>query len=350
MSDDFAYINARVRAMRSRLIPVESLEALEDQEGLESVIDFLNSTESYSDFMAEAQSRYSGVRAVEAALGSELEYTYQKVLSLTEGRPRDLLLAFMRSWDIRNLKAIVRGIARNADIAEIRSALLPAGELDRFALESLARERRLEDVIDVIVSWGEELAEAISEAFEDYRHDHDLACLELRMDRHYYESSLSVAEGRGYSSSSVADLLRLQIDLVNIVSTLKRLEAGDSNGAGGTLVSGGHLPEKFFGKLKEAQSTDYALQLLESTPYRSVVEKASFAFSQSPNLSALEGQFDRLLFARGIQMFRDDPLSISVSLGYLWMKMAETVNLRTIARGKAFGMPWESIRERMLLV
>ena len=350
MSDDFAYINARVRAMKSRLLPFEALESLEDQKGLDPVISFLSSAPSYSEFMSEALARFSGIRAIEAALGSELEYTYQKVLSLAEGKPRKLLLAFMRGWDVRNLKAIVRGIARNAELADIRSALLPAGELGRFALETLARESRLEDVVDVVVSWGEEPAETIRDAFEQYKHDGDLARLEMKMDEHYFESSLDAARGYGYNTRRVTELIRLQIDLVNIMATLKTIEASESNGGNGLLVSGGNLPAKFFAKLKDVESPDYALELLESTPYRSMVEPAMLAFSQSPHLSTLEGQFDRLLFSKGIHMFREDPLSISVSVGYLWMKMAETTNIRTISRGKAFDMPWTSIREGMLVV
>jgi V/A-type H+-transporting ATPase subunit C len=350
MSDDFAYINARVRAMRSRLLPAESLEALDDAVGVEPVISLLMSTPSYSEFMSEALARYAGVRAVEAALASELEYTYQRVLSLTDGRPRELLLAFLRSWDARNLKTIVRGIARGTELGEIRSALLPAGELGRFTLESLARERRIEDVIALMATWGEGPAESMIEAFEEYRHDRNLARLEQRMDQYYYESSSKLAEGRGHNANRVSELLRLQIDLVNITTALKTLEEPRSDAHEGAFISGGNLPEKFFAKLKETQSTDFALQLLESTPYRSVIDSASFAFSQSQTISTLETHFDRFLFARGIEMFREDPLSISVVLGYLWMRMAETINLRTIARGKAFSMPWESIKERMIIV
>jgi len=45
-----------------------------------------------------------------------------------------------------------------------------------------------------------------------------------------------------------------------------------------------------------------------------------------------------------------DNLAVSVPLGFLWRKYAEAANLRILARGKAYHMPSNAMKELLILV
>src|SRR3972149_5969468 len=64
---DFPYINARVRAMRSRLLPSARLEELLGTPTMEAFLQGLATTPYASD-LQEALVRYQGLRAVDEAL------------------------------------------------------------------------------------------------------------------------------------------------------------------------------------------------------------------------------------------------------------------------------------------
>jgi len=57
-----------------------------------------------------------------------------------------------------------------------------------------------------------------------------------------------------------------------------------------------------------------------------------------------------VVIGRGIELFRGDPLSAAVPLGFIWRKVNEYENLRMILRGKHYQVPPNRIREALVLV
>ncbi|MGQ0572495.1 MAG: V-type ATPase subunit, partial [Armatimonadota bacterium] len=105
---DFPYINARVRAMRSRLLSAAQLEDLLATPTLAAFLQALAST-PYGGDLQEALVRYEGLRAVDEALTRNFQHATQKILKFADGRPRELIEVVLLRWDLENLRAIVRG-------------------------------------------------------------------------------------------------------------------------------------------------------------------------------------------------------------------------------------------------
>ena len=49
-------------------------------------------------------------------------------------------------------------------------------------------------------------------------------------------------------------------------------------------------------------------------------------------------------------MFRGDPLSFTIVIGYLWAKLNEVTNIRVIARCREAGMPDELMESEIFYV
>ena len=130
---DFPYINARVRAMKSRLLDPGRMEELLAVPTLDAFIQALNNT-PYGHDLQEALSRYATLQAVDVALARNFYNTTTKVLSFADGKPRALIEVVLMRWDLINLRIILRGKHSGVHQDDIASSLIPAGSLGEAAL------------------------------------------------------------------------------------------------------------------------------------------------------------------------------------------------------------------------
>ena len=87
-----------------------------------------------------------------------------------------------------------------------------------------------------------------------------------------------------------------------------------------------------------------------NTSYGEVLNQAGERFSGTEVVPAVERIMEQYMIQRGAAMFGKNPLSIASVIGYLWLKLCETVNLRIICRGKVAHMPEPLIREELIFV
>jgi vacuolar-type H+-ATPase subunit C/Vma6 len=89
---------------------------------------------------------------------------------------------------------------------------------------------------------------------------------------------------------------------------------------------------------------------LEGTYFLEAVERGILAFGETRNLAVMERFLENVVIKAGAKLFRRDPLSIAVPLGFIWRQYNEFLNLRILVRGKHYQMPANAIREELLFV
>jgi V/A-type H+-transporting ATPase subunit C len=67
-------------------------------------------------------------------------------------------------------------------------------------------------------------------------------------------------------------------------------------------------------------------------------------------ISAYQHLLDEYLIKQAVRLYRGDPLSVTVIIGYLWAKYTEVMNLRIIARCKNALIPPEDMEAEMVYV
>ena len=137
---DWGYINARMRGMKSRLLDRHALDTLILQPDLDALIGELEKT-PYRDDLIGAKGKYAGIPAIEDALRTNVVRTFQKVLDFAKKEEADRYIRiFLHRWDVHNIKTILRGKNIHATNDEIKSCIVPAGELDEMTLTELIRQ------------------------------------------------------------------------------------------------------------------------------------------------------------------------------------------------------------------
>ncbi|MDR5708563.1 MAG: V-type ATPase subunit [Armatimonadota bacterium] len=342
MPEDFGYINARVKGMRSRLLPPGRLEELLGLADLESFIHALGNT-PYGPELQEALTRYQGLRAVDEALMRAFQKTAQKILGFSEGKARALIRVFLVQWDLHNLRTILRAKHSGHPLEATEQNLIPAGELTEVRLRELLAQPDLAALAGTLATWEHPLAEALLAAIRQYESTQDLLSLELSLDRGYFEWALRVARGMGHNETLVRDVVRMQIDFTNVKTAFKLQQLADLSR---------EERERFFLPGGSVVSRDVFLNLADPTTAEFGLRELRGRGIHPEGQTA--GEVERFLeeesTRRMAMLYLGDPLGIDVVIGFLTMLSSEIRNLRLIARSKALGIPRDLVRREMALV
>jgi len=362
MSSDYGYINARVRAMKSRLLSRETLYELLAARDLTAFADTLGSTD-FSKDLGEAFSRAPrpapdlsgpalglsgppgplGLSAVEEGLRRNLCRTSAKLLTFADGRAGELLGVILERWDLENIKAVLRGKHTRLSKSDILSGVVPAGRLDEARISELAEAEDAKAVADMLATWRSPFARPLTKALSAYAQDNSLANLELALDRFYVSAGLETVKKGDRNAVLIRGILKGQIDVLNLGTALRlRGKALEEGPLVSYWVPGGErILERHFLALARAESFIQALAL--TPPSLHLLEKP-----------VDEAAFERALFRafalRCARLYRGDPLAIDIPVGYLGMKTLEVTNLRLIARGKAYGLSQAEMEKELLLL
>lgn len=362
--DDYGYLNARVRSMNRDLFKSEFFQELLNQPELGNLVETLQGTTLYGEDISVALAESSGLNAIEKALRHNLSRTFSKILRMTSGEPRSLTCILLNRWDIFNIKTILRGKKVGRSKEEIVAAFVPVGELDEPKLAELANQPDIKTVVDMLVTWGFHFATLIAKALPEFMEKGDILGLERAIDNLYFEWALKETKGEGENKHIMKSLIVEHIDFANIINTLKLLSEKISVGTevkpllqstpGGPreamFISGGSLEYSFLLALSKCATLEEALGTLGNSKFSSIMEKAISAYTKTRKLSTIERFLEAFTSEKWSHLYKKDPLSISIILGFLGRKLNEFMNLRIIARGKAHAVPVNIIKGDLVFV
>lgn len=328
--------------MRSRLLDPGRMEELLALPSLDAFIQSLANS-PYSREMQEALTRYTGLRAVDAALGQNFYRTTTKILGFADGKPKTLIGLVLMRWDLANVRVLLRGKHFGHPDDQILENLMPAGSLSEAALKELAAAKDVTGVVGGLAGQDHPFAPALAEALKAYQESKDPFHLELALDRFYGTDGLKRAPGRGHNEQVVRELLQTEIDATNVKTALKLQQAGALGTEdklrffvpGGRVVTADH-----FLALSDAASAERGIK---------AVRVAGFPIKTlHENPIVFERELDATMNAAQTALYLGDPLGIDIVIAYLAMKYNEVVNLRLIARSKALGIPRDRVRKEMV--
>jgi V/A-type H+/Na+-transporting ATPase subunit C len=345
------YVNARVHGMSSRLITTHGFERLIAQPTLDGIITELEKT-PYHDEIVEARILHAGISCIEYALRKNLMKTYRKILALVEGeKSARYIIIFLKKWDVQNIKTILRGKNIQTPNEEISGCLIPAGTMDEATLIELIKQPDVRAVVDLMATWDIEYAVPLTRHIGEFFEHNEIGRLEYALDQYYFESSLKQLLGKRHEDRVVRDLIGTEIDIRNIKTALMMVrDSVSADEATPFLLDGGkEISHEMIYDLIRTKKISDALRLLEPTSYRFLLSIPEVDVSKG-KISVLEKELDRFLIRNGIAMFRGDPLSFTIVIGYLWAKLNEITNIRVIARCREAGMPDELMESEIFHV
>ena len=351
---EYDYLNARVRGMSTTLLTRDFYE----QALVATADNVLVDTLLASPYGAElqealaAQGAQSGAMAVETAITRNARQAFARLLSICAPGPRRLIAIQLNRWDVANILALLRGRLSGAEPAEVIASILPIGELDEVQLGELAAETDVRNLADALTTWKHAFAFPLRRAIRECPRQDDPVALETALYEAYFSWAFSELVAEDVRNAPLREMLRRQVDLVNVLAALERVRDRERGATreGIRPIPRGRLSEKTLREVADSDSLEAGFETLEGTYFSPGIEKGILAYGQGRSLAVMERFLEATIVEHGCRLFRRDMLSLAVPLGFVWRKYSELVNLRMLARGAAYRMPANAIREGMVIV
>jgi V/A-type H+-transporting ATPase subunit C len=348
---DAGYANARLRGMRSNLLPRAFYDRLMDSADVGQAIKELMGTDYAADLEAElVHGRTAAV--IDGALKDNMVRAYRKVLSFLHPSARTLLSTLLGRWDVFNIKTVLRGVHNSVPMEEIKKSFFPAGYLSEGDLEALAQFEDVGAVINTMAMWGLVYAAPLRKAFPSYTKDNDLAPLELALDQQYTAWASSRLVGGSADVEIASRILGMQIDTSNLVMVFRLLKAdvGATQAEKYFLDGGRVIRRDLFLELARMSDVDEVLDRLKRTQYSGALDEAALRYLESNSITVFERALEEQLMRRALMAGVKDPHGVGVAIAYLYGKQNEITNLRIVVKGVSVGMPADRVREELILV
>jgi V/A-type H+-transporting ATPase subunit C len=348
----YEYGNARLHAMKSRLLSRKELETLVAAGSLQGLIAALTKT-IYQKSVETALARTTGMECIAESLHGELIGTLGKISSFYHGIPGSMVSIVLRSYDVHNLKAILRGLSRNAPAGEIIKTFLPIGELSYDSLVELASTGDPRSAIDVIASLRLPFAQPLLQLRAEHPGAEEFE-MELALDKWYIQESRRTLKSKARGRDQLSAALDLEADLANLLTVLRFAHTPSEHSFLNERIGSDDLTQLFLGpgKLEFAllaqagtqDTVEAAISTLAESPYGITLKKGLEMYAHSAHLSSIEKCLKRFRLEWMNALIPKDPLGIGVVLGYIAVKINEVNNIRWIAQGINIGLKTETIR------
>lgn len=334
------YANARIRAMKGRLLGRKGITELLAQPGLAARLDYLKKTDYGEAVAAHLAREPDSLRGAERGLRMRLVDDLLRIDRFLAGeRVRSLFRAVLAFEDGWNLKTILRGITRGEPPERTFLLLLPTPELDDPALGEMVRQKEVRAVVDLLATWRSPYALPLTEAFERFRTRRELFLLELALDQFLFARALEAARGDGEDGRILLGFLETQIDLANAGTLLKR-----ADGALGEelFIPGGRLVTlKRFQQLSTLRERELREALAQQG--RLLLDPRLAMMGERADPFTVDQILHQALSVAMHREARVHPLSLAVPLSFVLERRAEVKRIRLVLRGAEFGLPAEEL-------
>jgi V/A-type H+-transporting ATPase subunit C len=253
---------------------------------------------------------------------------------------------FLRS-DVQNLKSIIRGIIHKTDPAIIMNSLSPLGVIPEQYISRIAQSRNIQDAIDRMAVYQLEFAPHLL-ALKGSSQFNSSAELERVLEYWYFNQTEAILKGRDENLELLRKANVIEIDITNINTLLRFIDAPDSLDMAGTsiehfLIGGGSFAEKTLVSLSYTASIEKAIRQLAAKKYQPYLIKALDCYQETHLLSEFENQI-RIYALRWLSMLpKLNPFGVGVPMGYIALKKSEIRNIRWIAKGISAGFETQFI-------
>jgi V/A-type H+/Na+-transporting ATPase subunit C len=351
---DLDFGNARVRAMRARMLSPETLERMVDMNPSDLVA-ALGTTDYGADLERGALAT-NDVGRVHAALAQNLARTFAKLRRSYAGDASRSLELLLSRWDAANLVTLVRGHARHAMPEEMQALMLPAGRLDEALLVALTRLPSLRAALEQLVAWSLPSAAGarrLFDAFVAHERRGEADVIEHAI-HSLFAAEVAAARHDGWLAPEVALVASAMIDRDNVMVTLRLREARTS-GEPGELRRWAPLPGGTLaaGDLERASARASRGEVATAILAGGKVSWAAAPLSrwaQRGDLAELERGLSAAITRHALRALnRADPLSLAVPVAFVCARENEVRNLRLVAEAAAGRLNPELVRGLWLL-
>jgi V/A-type H+/Na+-transporting ATPase subunit C len=344
----YANVSAKIGAERSYLLNNTKMRSLTETKDLNDFVSALNDT-IYKDELSKIRPPFSS-RKLERVFQESLIQDYIKIIKNSPKTSTPFLRMFLQRLEIENIKILVKGIQAELPFEEKKLRIY-------FQVEDFLKRRDLfeeaskaSDVKMLSETLKKtEYSLAIKEGLLSYEENGTTACLDILLDKIFYErlhdsfSHLPKSERRYasfYAQNEEASYLFLTLlrgkNLGYDVAWLRTVLPKENL----------DISPRILDALIEADSFESALNLVLKTPYGNLFTNGK---NHEEIIAAGERAFRNSVFTNALKKRVAEVFNIGLPLAFMIQKETEIHNLNIISLGIETELSPEKIQSKLIL-
>ncbi len=341
----YGYIHARVRAMYSTLLTPQFFDELYRAPDFFTLISQLEHT-VYGPFLMRVDNKELTPRRAVFQMKSQMSEAYSTVIRSSPEYIHPLLAQFYRSFEVDNLKAILRGIVTGASWDRIRYVLFPFVSTKVFPAEAMLQERDVPAAIAKLR--GTPYYATLSHALERYTAEQSLFPLEVALDLSYWREVWN--DINQLSQLDREHALRVAGSLLDINNLLWAIRyrvyhhLSEEELINYTLPFGHHVRDA------DVRAIAAGADILEIVArlYPDLTLEDTVLMEPRDWLPELETKLQRHVVKQCRKEFLGYPFHVGIPLAFLALKKMEIQDLTVLTEAKASQVPVDRFRPLLL--
>jgi len=331
----YAFINARVHGMSSKLLDTNDWNRLDACNNLESLIGILRTTE-YATFLTGLKEGELTTRRVAFEIRKRLTNATNMIIKNSPEFAKPLLNLFFQINEVDNLKATLRGIQLGATWETIRYMLFPLEGYTTLPFQKMVEAGNIPNALDLLS--GTRYRRALAPAIERYKQENSLFPIEVALDLDHWQETWSQVNALPQPDREIArGLLGLIIDKDNLTWAARyRIyhNLSESEIINYTLPFGNKVNDEVIHAI--ASGSDLIPIVIKVFPeLAGTVEMGTLG---NFDLALIETLVQRLILSKCRLVYTGVPFNIGVLLAYIIQLEYEVHDLTLLIEAKSMNI------------
>jgi V/A-type H+/Na+-transporting ATPase subunit C len=343
---EYAATNARVRSMLSGLLTAQDFARLYEAPDFDSLITQLKHT-AYGPYLDRVKDKELTPRRAAFQIRERLAEAYTNLIITAPVFTRKLLTQLYRSFEVDNLKAVLRGVVSGASWDQVRFLLFPMGPTSVLPAQAMVESGNVASAVELLR--GTPYYDTLSFAMRRYSAEQTLFPLEVALDLNYWRDLWGdVSQLTGQDRMQALRVIGPLLDITNLMWAIRYRvyhHLSEEEVINYTLAFGYHVRDEDIRSI--AAGADIARIIQRIFPDLSDVQ--DLLENPSGGLSKLEALLQREVVKQCWAVLLGNPFHIGIPLAYLILQEMEVQDLTILIEAKSTNTPVDTFRSYLLM-
>ncbi len=348
-ASQYAQINAKVRALKSKMLTVGDYERLVQANNIDDVIRLLSTT-PYGEKIAQVDLRPPfDLDSLDKILNEDLIKSFDLLIGAASGAAKHYLKLYKEKFYFDNLKVVLNAVHNKIPKQKAMQYILSLSPEEDESLKTLLDSQNLYQVVDQVRN--RKAKEALTAALPQFDNIKVPIVLENALDAKIFgELWRNISRLSQSDRINIKPIIGTKIDVINILTIMRckflklRPEIIDQ-----LILPVFYKAEQAIRESIGAQNLEAVLNILSLSDHRYLAYRAREAYEHEKSIFSIEHALNEYYIQIVYSTLIGFPFHIGVPISYLELKGQEIRNIKIIIVGKVEAVEPSKIRDLLII-
>ncbi|MCK5266042.1 MAG: V-type ATPase subunit [Candidatus Thorarchaeota archaeon] len=347
-ANEYGFVNARIRGMKSRFISIGVYESLIQVNSYPDFIKILSGTYYGSVIAKHSPTAVPSPDELALILSQDFVNVSANLSRSLTGKVRKFTDTFLEMFFAESIKSIIRGIHVGLETDEILRFSVPSSSADMSLFQTLVNASSVNKMIDLLPQW--DLKVALLTRFPSYQEFDSTAPLEVAVEEWYLRKVVDALKDFSKDEQKrVFDILDSRVILRNVLTGIRATLLGFEQRALELSLVRFSRAQQLTDAIASSNTWREVIAKLDNTRFAQFGGRIARMYEDTDDLGDVELAIEDFIAQRIKLQLTAFPFHLGTIIGFFSLKQYEMRNLRSIAVGIERGESAEVIR-RMITI